>query len=92
MQFTGNLLSYHHLSCNYFWYSFEAYRELEEIDEIIVTFIVLSLKLLCATENLEKSEDSNKLRICNTIAYLAYPPWLSFKDFLSLRTISHGVR
>ncbi|XP_068916012.1 uncharacterized protein [Tenebrio molitor] len=71
-------------------YCFEAYRELEEIDEIIVTFIVLSLKLLCATENLEKSEDSNKLQICNTIAYLAYPPWLSFKDFLSLRTVSHG--
>jgi hypothetical protein len=54
----------------------------DDVEKFIITLVVMSTKLLCATDYLEKTLRYKTLKLFTVMAYLAHPSWVSFKDFL----------
>ncbi|XP_063928629.1 uncharacterized protein LOC135141452 [Zophobas morio] len=62
-------------------YCFRNYKNKDNIDDFILTYIVLTGKLFCAVDSFKKPS-FKLLQIFTLLSYLTYAPWVSFKDFL----------
>lgn len=62
-------------------FSFRNYKNKDNIDDFILTYIVLTGKLFCAVDSFKKPS-FKLLQIFTLLSYLTYAPWVSFKDFL----------